>query len=256
MTANPETIFLKFGGSLITDKAKPLTAREGVIKRLSKEIAAYRTENPQTRLVVGHGSGSFGHTAASKYQTQNGVWYAARLLNQVVIRHLSEAGLPVIAFPPSAGIIATRKGSVQWDILPIKEALSHDLIPVVQGDVVFDTGLGGTIFSTEQVFQYLARELQPARILLAGSDPGVYRDPDHSNEVVPSITPGNLPAIVSSLSGSAMTDVTGGMLSKVETMLALGEEMPGMTVQIFSAAQPNDLLKALAGERIGTILHR
>ncbi len=252
---------------MITDKSKPLTAREGVIKRLAEETAAFIKENPQIRLVIGHGSGSFGHAIASKFQTQNGVrteaewqgfaevWAAARQLDQTVIRFFTDAGLPVIAFPPSAGVISSSKKLRSWDVRPIQAALSHGLIPVVQGDVVFDTTLGGTIFSTEQVFQYLAQELHPARILLAGLDSGVYQDPDQSNKIIQLITPSSFQSVAAGLSGSSMTDVTGGMLSKVKTMVALVEEMPQLTVQIFAAAQPGDLAKAFAGENIGTLIH-
>ncbi len=40
---------------------------------LPKEIAAARQENPGLRLVVGHGGGSFGHVAAAKFGTRQGV---------------------------------------------------------------------------------------------------------------------------------------------------------------------------------------
>lgn len=267
MTTKPKLIFLKFGGSLITDKANPLTAREDVIERLAGEVADFSANNPQVQLVIGHGSGSFGHAAASKYQTQDGVhtenewrgfaevWAAARALDQIVIRQLSEAGLPVIAFPPSAGVVSSDKTFISWDIQPIQEALSHSLIPVVQGDVIFDKVLGGTIFSTEQIFQHLARELHPDRILLAGSDPGVYRDANHPDQVIQSITPDSIDLLGSSLSGSSKTDVTGGMLSKVALMMALVKENPNLNIQIFSATQPNALKDVLAGENIGTMLH-
>jgi isopentenyl phosphate kinase len=266
MTKQSELIFLKLGGSLITDKSKPLTTHEETIKRLAEEVVAFKKENPQTHLVIGHGSGSFGHVTASKYQTQDGVrkaadwqgfaevWYAARQLNQIMIQQFTDAGLSVICFPPSAGIISSHKRLISWDIQPIKEALSHDLVPVVLGDVVFDIELGGTIFSTEQVFQYLALELHPERILLAGSDPGVFRDPEQSEEIIQSITPADFDAIASSLFGSSKTDVTGGMLSKVEIMLSLVKKIPELTVRIFSAIQPDDLQKALAGEDIGTLI--
>ena len=35
-----DLVFIKWGGSLITDKDRPLTIREGVIKNLSEELAA------------------------------------------------------------------------------------------------------------------------------------------------------------------------------------------------------------------------
>ncbi|MCJ7621187.1 MAG: uridylate kinase, partial [Anaerolineae bacterium] len=68
-----ELVFLKLGGSLITDKGSPQTAREGVIRRVVGEIRAALDEVPTLRVVLGHGSGSFGHPPASKYGVQEGL---------------------------------------------------------------------------------------------------------------------------------------------------------------------------------------
>jgi isopentenyl phosphate kinase len=261
-------VLLKLGGSLITDKARPLTAREGLIRQLAGEVAVFRKAHPETSLVVGHGSGSFGHAIASQYQTQNGVhtleewqgfaevWQAAHQLNQIVIRHLAEAGLPVITFAPSAGITADAREVAAWDLAPLKEALAHRLIPVVLGDVVFDRTLGGTIFSTEKVFQYLTQALHPDRLLLAGIEKGVYSDPARSKAIIPVITPENHAAVLPQLSGSHHADVTGGMQSKVALMLALVQQNPGLTARIFSAEAPGSLVQALEGAELGTLITR
>ena len=52
-------VFLKLGGSLITDKSKPDTPRIAVLERLAKEIRRALTDQPQLSLLIGHGSGSF-----------------------------------------------------------------------------------------------------------------------------------------------------------------------------------------------------
>jgi isopentenyl phosphate kinase len=57
-----------------------------------------------------------------------------------------------------------------------------------------------------------------------------------------------------SVGASASADVTGGMAAKVEQMLELVREVPGMTAQIFSAEEDGNLAKALAGERVGTLI--
>lgn len=261
-----ELVFLKLGGSLITDKEKPATPRPDVIKRIADEIAQSRHTNPNLRIVLGHGSGSFGHASASQYQTHKGgqspeywrgfskVWQSARQLNELVIAKLSDAGLPVIAFPPSSGVIAQNRMITQWETKPLRLALSHNLIPVVQGDVVFDTDLGGTILSTEQIFHFLARELKPQRILLAGSDPGVFLDPDQTQSIITHITPSTIDEILPSLTGAKAADVTGGMISKVKLMLSLVEAIPSAQVLIFSGSLPGNIIKVLDGEHLGTII--
>jgi isopentenyl phosphate kinase len=261
-----ELIFLKLGGSLITDKTQPLTAHPAVIQRIAHEIKQALEEDPNLRLLIGHGSGSFGHAIADQFQTQEGgrdptywqgfskVWRAARELNQLVVESFQQEGLPLIAFPPSASVIAENKELASWDTRPIEFALSQGLIPLVQGDVIFDTKIGGTIFSTEKCFEYLAKTLSPRRILLAGLDKGVYKDISNQNEIYKQITPENFEDIHSSLFGSNAVDVTGGMIAKVKLMLALVQDHPSMKVQIFSGSEPGNIKKALKGEVLGTLI--
>jgi isopentenyl phosphate kinase len=53
--------FIKWGGSVITDKAGREAADLPLIQRLAAELAAARAARPDRRIILGHGSGSFGH---------------------------------------------------------------------------------------------------------------------------------------------------------------------------------------------------
>lgn len=263
-TSNLE--FLKLGGSLITDKTRSHTARMGVITRLVEEIARVYKKNSKLRLVLGHGSGSFGHMPAKKYSTRLGVstgtewrgfvevWREAAALNHIVVGALSNAGLPAVAFPPSASVIASEGEVTVWDFEPIQAALKSNLLPVVYGDVVFDRVLGGTILSTEDLFGYLAPQLDPNCILLAGLESGVWADYPICSRLIPEINIDNFCEVLPSLGGSAATDVTGGMASKVQQNFDLVKKVPGLEVQIFSGEEAGKLERALAGERVGTVL--
>ncbi|MFH1632620.1 MAG: isopentenyl phosphate kinase [Chloroflexota bacterium] len=281
MTRFSNLLFLKFGGSLITDKNTPRTARFDVIARLAEEVEKWRIANTCTcaalrckcrcgewRLVLGHGSGSFGHVTAKKYGTRQGVdspegwrgfaevWQEAAALNRIVMVALHAAGIPAVAFPPSGAAIS-QDGQVSiWNLSPLRAALEAGLLPVVFGDVVFDTVRGGTILSTEDVFVHLARELHPARILLAGLEEGVWADYPQCEWLIPEITPGDWDTAAAGLGGSAATDVTGGMASKVRQMLDLTAVLPGLDVLIFSGNQPGNVAAALGGEIRGTRLIR
>ena len=57
---------------------------------------------------------------------------------------------------------------------------------------------------------------------------------------------------LAALGGSAGTDVTGGMRSKVRGMLDLAVEIPGLEILIFGGDPPGNVSAALLGERIGT----
>jgi isopentenyl phosphate kinase len=266
-------VFLKLGGSLITDKDRPHTARMEVLKRLAGEVAQARGANgrspsPGLRLVLGHGSGSFGHTAARKYGTRLGVhspldwsgfaevWKEARALNQIVVDALVDAGIPVIAFPPSTSVTARDGQVLRWDLSPLQAALSAGLVPLVNGDTIFDEQRGGTILSTEDLFIYLARHLHPARILLAGRETGVWEDFPTCTRLIETITPKNFPALIERIGGSASVDVTGGMLEKVRTMLELAEGLPGFEAHIFSGIEAGNVRRALAGEVLGTRIRK
>lgn len=258
--------FLKLGGSLITEKDRPHTHRPHTLARLAAELRSAISQEPQMLVLLGHGSGSFGHVPAKKFATRQGVytasqwrgfvevWRQAGELNRLVMRALHEAGLSAIAFPPSAGITTEDGRIVSWNLFPVEASLKAGSLPVVFGDVVFDKSRGGTILSTEDLFAHLTAHLKPARLLLAGIESGVWADYPHCNELVQEITPHNYCEISASIKGSESPDVTGGMLSKVESSLTLISKLPALEVQIFSGKEPGNLQRALSGERLGTII--
>ena len=231
-------------------------------------ISAARAEDPQLRLILGHGSGSFGHIPAKKYSTRAGVatkeewlgfievWWQTSALNRLVIESLHKAELPAISFPVSASAMSAYGKIAAWDIGPMIAALDAGLLPVVYGDVVFDTQRAAAILSTEDIFGHLALELQPQRILLAGLEEGVFSDYPEHNHMIPEINPQNLEQVAPVLSGSAATDVTGGMASKVSQMLALVVVNPSIMVSIFSSDEPNNVKSALLGANYGSQIRK
>ena len=269
-------IFLKLGGSLITDKERPRSADLDRLNRLAEEIAEFQRVTRNLPLLIGHGSGSFGHMTAKKYGTRQGippsnsfpprgkarmgaywhgfseVWHSARALNGIVMETLRAAKISAMAISPSSGVISAEGQISSWDISPIRRALSAGIVPVVYGDVVFDESFGGTILSTEELFLFLARKLRPQRILLAGLEDGIYADFPARKHRVARVSPASYLEIRKSIGQSAGTDVTGGMSSKVEEMLRLVEEIPEIEVQIFSGLEAGNLEKVLQGAHLGT----
>jgi len=263
----PDTVFLKLGGSLITDKSQPRSPRKGVLAQLAQEIAAARKEKPDLNLVLGHGSGSFGHTSGQKYHTRDGVhtpqewegftkvWFDAADLNHLVMEALHDANIPALSFPPSASVTTQAREITHWNTAPLEQALEKKLLPVVYGDVVFDEEIGGTILSTEEIFAYLTRKLKPQTILLAGQDPGVWVDYPQCTEIIPEITPQTYPALRSNFQEATTTDVTGGMASKVKEMVHLVQSAGELEVWIFSGRIQDHLFQALIGQHQGTQIH-
>lgn len=251
---------------MITEKDKVAEPRLDVLARLAKEIAAARAVRPELQLLLGHGSGSFGHVPAKKHNTRAGVksaeqwagfaevWRQAATLNHIVLDALTAVGLSAITFPPSASVTAADGRIQTWNIEPIKIALNADLLPVVYGDVAFDSKRSGTILSTEDLFVYLALALQPTRILLAGDEDGVYEDHPQRQKMIAEITPRNYADYAKKLSGGTGADVTGGMAGKAATMLELIKQLPGCEVRIFSGLKAGAVEQALNGAALGTLL--
>ncbi len=270
-------IFLKLGGSLITDKTRPRTPHLDRLKGLCGEIASVLVRAPRLPLLIGHGSGSFGHIPAKKYGTRKGlpspappeegeirtgtywhgfteVWHEARELNKIVMDALREANIPALAISPSSSVIARDGEVAEWNLAPIKHALAKGITPVVYGDVVFDEIRGGTILSTENLFIHLAREMRPQCVFLAGVEDGIYADFPARKQRVTRVSSASYAEIRTGIGQSSGTDVTGGMSSKVEEMLQLVEEIPTIEVQIFSGVKSGNLTRILNGERLGTLI--
>lgn len=260
-----DVLFLKLGGSLITDKTGVEMVRAGVLAQLAQEIQQARAARPDLKLVLGHGSGSFGHVAAARHGTRLGVkspeqWAgftevsaAALRLNRLVVEALLAAGVPAIPISPSASVTCADGRITHITPEPSRYALAAGLLPVTHGDVAFDTVRGGTIVSTEEVMMALAETLRPSWLLLAGETDGVY---DLAGQVIPHVTSATFPEIEAALGGSRGTDVTGGMASKVRSMLALTAQHPYLTVRIFSGLRPGNVYEVLCRPEtaVGTTL--
>ena len=143
-----------------------------------------------------------------------------------------------------------------WDLAPMQAALSAGLLPVIHGDVIFDAQRGGTILSTEDLFDHLAIHLRPDKILLAGLEQGVWADYPDCTRLIPELTPENIGEHLPALGGSNATDVTGGMASKVLQSLELLQAIPDLRILIFSGEVPGAVESALGGVETGTCLHR
>ena len=269
LTGGAQLVFLKLGGSLITDKRQAETPRLDIIRQVAATIAAALRRDPSLQLLIGHGSGSFGHVFGRRYGTRAGVqtaeqWYgfaatadAAARLNRIVIGALLEEQVPAWSIQPGVALRCVDGRVEQGPDDTVRLALARALVPVVFGDVALDSVRGGTIASTEEIFAGLAATLRPQRLILAGEVDGIYTaDPllDPQAQRIPTITPGILEKIAGSLGGSHGVDVTGGMRAKVEESLAMVRTNPRLEIVICSGLLPESLGAALAGRRVGTLI--
>lgn len=258
-------VLLKLGGSLLTDKTRDDTDRPEVIERLAGEIAAVLAGPRPPQLVIGHGSGSFGHAAAARSGLAAGLGTPERLrgvvdtreraveLHRRLVAALARAGaLPYSLAPSSALVTAGRRG-VSFHLEPLLLALGNGLLPVTYGDVVMDREQGAAIASTETVFLALADAGLPiTRALWAGATDGVL---DEDGRTIPQIVSGASQSAETAAGAAAGTDVTGGMRHRLAAVLELAA--CGIPSLLFDGRVPGRLTAALRGEAVaGTVVRR
>ncbi len=273
--ASASVTLLKLGGSLITDKASARTVAEDHVRRLAAEIAAGWSGGG---LVIGHGSGSFGHPEARAAglagsggespdrapdplgvaRTQS----AAHDLHRTVVRRLVDAGVPAYSQPPS-GFLVAAAGTPRGELpASMAAALDGGLVPVTMGDVLLDVEDDGplaAIASTETVFTYLAPALgrwgfAVGRVLWLGVTPGVL---DRDGRPMALIDESNIEAAAAAAGGSAAVDVTGGMAHRLAVAWQLARR--GIESLILDGRRPGSLESALdsGGEtppEVGTLV--
>jgi len=257
---SPPPVLLKLGGALLTRKQGSEALRPTVLQRLADEIAGWSGARPG-RLVLGHGGGSFAHVAVAETGLLERpgdplslarVAAAAARLDRFVIAALLERDLPALPVPCSllarceAGVVDSVRAEM------VEMLLASGLLPVVYGDAAPDRVQGAAIASTEPLLVGLAHFLGSARVILATDVDGVYdRDP-HAGGArrFDRIDPADRAGLLAQLRGAraGVTDVTGGMLSKVSWMLDLAEAFPGLEIRIISGLRPGAVAAALAGD--------
>jgi isopentenyl phosphate kinase len=261
-----ELALIKLGGSLITDKGKPYTARPEIMQQLATELHLIRNQNPHIKLIIGNGAGSFAHQSAKKYNTIEGVFNNADKLgfclvhqdaldlNLILAKIFLQAGLPVVSLPPLTMALTQNKQLLSTNFSSIENTLECGLIPLVFGDAVLDKAIGGTILSTDTLLAELAKYFHSqglkVRLVNAGNYPGVR---DHNGQVLSHITPTNYSQIKAFLGQSESVDVTGGMAKKVEEFLAVSSL--GIDCWIIDGNIPGNLAQAVLGQpSLGTLI--
>jgi isopentenyl phosphate kinase len=248
-------MLIKLGGSAVTDKSKPMTARQETIDSLAAEIAAV----PGKKIIV-HGGGSFGHIKAKQYELHKGfsgeaqregicqVQADMRRLNSLVEGSLRRAGMPVASIP--AGAIATFDGG-ELSSFP-SDVFSHYLdigiTPISFGDVVVDRSRGISICSGDDIMLKLSKDLKAELCIFVTSVDGIFASypPAEGQGPMPEIRRGDRVMF-----NGKDTDVTGGMRRKLDLMLEIAQS--GCAVRIVNGLVPGRLADALLGrETVGT----
>jgi isopentenyl phosphate kinase len=229
-------ILIKLGGSTITDKNIRKKAEIEKIRQLAKEISEARKKT-EDLIIISHGQGSFAHFPASEFKTKDGfiddrsplglskVRQECIELNLLIISELIKANIPAVTIEPFAVMSTTGKKLNQVFLQPFINVLNRQMVPIVYGDTLSDSEIGCTIYSGETILNILALKLQDNfkinKVIEVGKTDGVY---DENGETITEINKQNIFDVRKKLSGSHGTDVTGGMLHKVDEAFQLSEK--------------------------------
>lgn len=226
-------ILVKWGGSLITDKTQRDVSRPRRIARLARDVRTFHEAGG--KLVLGHGSGSFGHAAAKRAGLQEGpverdamigvtrTQERAAALHGTVRHALMSRGVPAFSVAPSSCAHADAGRLRRFRTDALRTALAAGAVPLTYGDVVADRAWGASICSTETALVAIARSLSRAGVIIRraiwmGETDGVL-DPD--GRTIRRLRLAEIPRWRKRLSGAAGPDVTGGIRHRLDAVAAL-----------------------------------
>ncbi|MEM6701248.1 MAG: hypothetical protein AAF690_01010 [Acidobacteriota bacterium] len=252
----PRCVLVKLGGSLITDKTGHRAVRRGVLRSLAEDLAGFLSQaSPDLRVLLGHGSGSFGHTAAAGTALVSAsrvpgdrtaaavvTQEAAAALHQFVVEELIAAEVPAFSLAPGSFLVTRGGVPEQLFAAPLVEALRAGAHVVVHGDVATDREAGFRIVSTETVLQALvddlSGELEVLGALWLGETAGLL---DADGHTIPEIDSSqDVEELIGVTRG---TDVTGGMAHRIAVVQRMARS--GVTSFLLDGRKPGRFRSAL-----------
>ena len=260
-------VILKIGGSIVTQKNRSgVFIRRVLLNRIAQEIRDVLKKDKNLRLIIVHGAGSAGHQLAKKYSLAEGVGGDAKKmkgallicaeiqkLNVAVTRIFTEAGLTVSPVHTSS-VIVQKKGVLDvCEHSAIDEVLHNDCIPLLYGDMVFDTKLGMSICSGDAIATHLALVYGASKIIYASDIDGLYdKDPHKYKEAqfVRKISIHDIDTI--QLSDSHNIDVTGGIKNKILSVNKKSNLSKLKKIIIFNGFRRGNFSQVLMGGDVGT----
>ena len=256
-------IIVKLGGSVITDKKRPLTARPRAIASMAGALA--EAGEP---LIVVHGGGSFGHYWSVRHDMHTrpakrdpaavaAVKNSMVDLDAMVLRAMAGKGIGPYALPPHALVRPGGDAASAPDVREAGRIAESGLVPVTYGDALWRRGGMAYIMSGDRLVSMLSLALRPRLAVFATDVDGLYRDMD-SRELIPRIGAAGAGRMAGSLSeGGAAAgagaggraqgpapDVTGGIRRKVLEAARLAGA--GIDVAFVNGNRPGRILEAAA----------
>ena len=231
---------MKLGGSLLTDKSTPYTTNDEIISSSIKEIKECMDLGLIEDLIIVHGVGSFGHVPVLKHKLHLGFQSPKQLIAMSQTQHemneyrlrltkkFIEYGVPVNLLHPSSFCVSEKMKIGESFLNAVEGYLSIGMIPLMGGDMIFDSKMGFSVGGGDQLMVLLAKQLSADNVLFISDVNGVFSaDPKQNEnaEFFPKIPLGILHEIIEKTDSSPFKDVSGAMKGKLQAIHSLKEQI-------------------------------
>ena len=244
-------ILIKLGGSIITNKEKPLSPRKKTIDNLTKSLR--KISEP---IIIVHGGGSYGHYWSVKYDMHTkekkydlrGVAIIKNSmieLNKIILDSLLKNKLSPYCLPPTD--FMTGNKPIVKKVKEIEKIAKSGMIPVTFGDALWFGQKKTYILSGDKIMTHLAKILRPRLNIFVLNEDGLYSDLK-SKKLIYELK-GERPLI-----SENRMDVTGGMARKVEEASKIAKM--GMNVFFVNGNKPERIVRAVKNRKFGGTLFK
>ena len=233
MGAIYKRIILKISGEALAGENK-FGLNEEVLSRIAKEVKEVRDLGVQIAVVVGGGNFWRGRTSKSMDRaTADYMGMLATVINAMALQDAFEA-----ASIPTRVQTAIEMKEVAEPYIRRKAMNQLEKNQVV----IFGAGTGNPFFSTDTTAALRAAEVEADVILLAKKVDAVYSDDPEKN---PNATK------YDTLTHQEVLEKGLGVMDSTAASLCKDNSIP---VHVFGLAQEGNILKAVKGAKIGTII--
>ena len=244
-------ILIKLGGSIITNKEKPLSARRKTIENLAKSLK--KIDEP---IVIVHGGGSYGHYWSVKYDMHTkekkydlrGVAIVKNSmieLNKIILDLMLKNKLNPYSLPPTDFMSGNKP--IMKKVKEIEKIAKSGLIPITYGDALWYGQKKTYILSGDKIMTHIAKILKPKLCIFALNEDGLYSDLKSKKLIY------ELKSEHPLISENKM-DVTGGMTRKVEEATEISKI--GVNVFFVNGNNPERIVKAIKNRKFEGTLFR
>ena len=244
-------ILIKLGGSIITNKEKPLSPRKKTINNILKEIG--KIKEP---IIIVHGGGSYGHYWSIKYDmhtkpaktSPKGVAIVKNSmveLNKIILDSAVKNRINSYCLPPTDFMNGNK--AIKSKILTINDISRSGLTPITFGDALWFGQKKSYILSGDVIMTTIGKILKPRLSVFVLDVDGVYSNLKTKKLIH------DFKKEKPEIKNNKM-DVTGGMTRKITEANNMAKA--GLKIFFVNGNKPKRITDAVSGKRFEGTLFR